>query len=510
MNWTHNFALTASHQWGSILPEICLVVLAMSLLLIDVLGGRRIDRGLVARVAMTGQLLLVLVSLIALFGNEGRLDRETFSGMLLHSQFGQIMRFFFLASSVLVTYLGGIFLKKNPLPGTEFHAIWLLVTAGLMLLAQSNHFVMMFVALETVTVGFYVLVSYNRNLSNGLAAGLKYLILGGVSTAILLMGLALLYGIAESSGLEGSGGNALKFDELGTFLAFNSENLVARTGVLLVVAGIAFKIGTVPFQVWIPDVYQGAPTPVTAALAVSSKAGGFAVLVALVNGPFQPMADLLVPVLSAIAMATILFGNIAALTMRNVKRLMGLSGVSHAGYLLIGVVALFSIPEARNAIVFYLVTYLLAAFSVFGVMAHVSEGGRDDMQPIDAYQNLSRENPFLGGVLALGLASLAGIPPLAGFVGKFLLFYAAFKAQLYGLLGVAVIGVVLSIYYYFGWIREATFRFWKLPRLEEEPSPQPRVLPEIGLVGKITLGGLALLILLLGLYPGPLSSLSQY
>lgn len=510
MNWSHFFALTATHQWGSIFPEIFLVVLALSLLIIDVLGGRRIDRRLVARVAIMGQLLLVLVAFTALIGTDDRLDRETFSGMLVHSQFGQIMRFFFLVSSVLVTYLGGIFLKKNPLPGTEFHAIWLLVTAALMLLAQSNHFVMLFVALETVTVGFYVLVSYNRNLSNGLAAGLKYLILGGVSTAILLMGIALLYGIAESSGLENSARNALKFDELGKFLEFNSDNSIARTGVLLVVAGIAFKIGAVPFQIWIPDVYQGAPTPVTAALAVSSKAGGFAVLVALVSGPFRPMADLLVPVLSAIAMATILFGNIAALTMRNVKRLMGLSGVSHAGYLLIGVVAMFAIPEARNAIVFYLVTYLLATFSVFGVMAHVSEGGRDDIQPIDVYRNLSRENPFLGGVLALGLASLAGIPPLAGFVGKFLLFYAAFKAQLYGLLGVAVIGVVLSIYYYFGWIKEATFRDWKLSRLEDEPSPRPKVWPELGLAGKIILGGLALLILLLGLYPGPLSSLSQY
>lgn len=510
MNWSHYSALSDSHHWAAILPEICLVVLALSLLLIDAFGGRRIDRRLVARVAILGQVVLLLVSLIALAGSDGRLERETFAGMLLHSQFGEIMRFFFLASSIPVTYLGGVFLKKNPLPGTEFYSIWLLVTAGLMLLAQSNHFVMLFVALETVAVGFYVLVGYNRNLSNGLAAGLKYLILGGVSTAILLMGMALLYGIAGSPGVESSGANALKFDELGKFLESNSDNLIARTGVLLVLAGIAFKIGAVPFQIWIPDVYQGAPTPVTAALAVSSKAGGFAVLVVLVNGPFQPMADLLVPVLTAIAMATILFGNIAALTMRNVKRLMGLSGVSNAGYLLIGVVAMFTLPEARNAIVFYLITYLLAAFSVFGVMAHVSEAGRDDLQPVDAYRNLTRENPFLGGVLALGLASLAGIPPLAGFLGKFLLFYAAFKAQLYGLLGVAVIGVVLSIYYYFGWIREATFRIWTLPDLEGDGSPQPRVSPELGMAGKITLGALALLILLLGLYPEPLSSLTRY
>ncbi len=509
MNWSNYQTLSESNQWVVILPEICLVVLALALLLIDIFVGKQ-GSGLVARVAVMGQLLPVLLAITTFAGKFGQLNQETFAGMLFHSEFGQIMRIFFLVSSILVSYLGGIFLKKNLLPGTEFYSILLMVTAGLMLLAQSNHFVLLFLALETIAVGFYVLVSYNRNRSNGLEAGLKYLILGSVSTAILLMGMVLLYGIAGSPGLEGMTHNAMKFSELRIFLEFNSDNLIARTGVLLVVAGIAFKIGAVPFQIWIPDVYQGAPTPVTAALAVSSKAGGFAILVALVNGPFKPMADLLVPVLSVIAMVTILFGNLAALTMRDVKRLIGLSGVSHAGYILIGVVAMFSIPEAQNAIVFYLITYLLASFAVFGVMAHLSERGRDDIQEIDDYQDLLKESPFLGGTLVLGLASLAGIPPLAGFIGKLLLFYAAFKAQLYGLLGVAVIGVVISIYYYFGWIKEATFRFWKLPQPEGGEPQSPRVWPEVNTVGKITLGALALLTLLLGLYPGPLSSLIQY
>ena len=272
-------------------------------------------------------------------------------------------------------------------------------------------------------------------------------------------------------------------------------------------AGIAFKIGSVPFQIWIPDVYQGAPTPTTAALAVSSKAGGFAVLIALVSGPFEPMADLLVPVLSGIAILTILFGNIAALTQRNVKRLIGLSGISHAGYLLIGVVAMFTVPAAQNAIVFYLITYLLASFAVFGVMTHLAGSGKDDAQDLGDYQDMLKESPFLSGVLVLGLASLAGIPPLAGFIGKLLLFYAAFQAELYALLGVAIVGVVISIYYYFGWIKEATFRFWKLPVLDgEEPEP-PREWPEVTPLTRLTLGGLALLTLLLGLYQGPLSGL---
>lgn len=506
MNLETYKAISDTHQWSAILPELLLVVLALSLLLVDMFGGLK-GRAQVGRIAMAGQVILLLLGITVWRGNLGIINQTTFAGMLLHSEFGQIMRLFFLVSSLLTCYLGAVFLRKQSLPGTEFYAIVLMVTAGLMLLAQSNHFVLLFVALETVTVGFYVLVSYNRDRSNSLEAGLKYLILGGFSTAILLMGIVLLYGVGGSPMLEGASGSSLNFTHLKTFLASNSDNLVARTGVLLVIAGIAFKIGTVPFQIWIPDVYQGAPTPVTAALAVGSKAGGFAVLIALVSGPFQPMADLLIPVLSLIAMATILFGNIAALTQRNVKRLIGLSGVSHAGYLLIGVVAMFSVPSAQNAVVFYLITYLLASFAVFGVMAHLAVPGRDDAQELSDYQELFKESPFLAGVLVLGLASLAGIPPLAGFIGKLLLFYAAFKAGLYGLLAVAVIGVVISIYYYFGWIKEATFRIWKLPLLDGEEPEEPRIWPEVPLAGRITLGALAILTLVLGLYQGPFSSL---
>ena len=495
-----------TNLWSAILPEIFLVVLALSLLLVDMFGGSR-GRDSIGKIAVIGQAILVILLLTVLRGNLGILNQETFAGMLVHSEFGQVMRLFFLVSSLLTSYLGAVFLKKNQIAGTEFYSILLMVTAGLMLLSQSNHFVMLFVALETVTVGFYVLVSYNRDRSNSLEAGLKYLVMGGFSTAILLMGIVLLFGIGSSPGLEGASPKAMQFADLRTFLELNSDNLIAKIGVLMVVAGIAFKIGSVPFQIWIPDVYQGAPTPITAALAVSSKAGGFAILIALVTGPFKPMADLLVPVLSWMAILTIAFGNIAALTQRNVKRLIGLSGVSHAGYLLMGVVALFTVSSAQNALVFYLIAYLLASYAVFGVMAHVSAKGRDDSQELSDYQDILKESPFLSAVLVLGLGSLAGIPPLAGFIGKLLLFYAAFKAELYGLLGVAIIGVVISIYYYFGWIKEATFRFWKLPVLDgEEPEP-PKVWPEVSGLGKITLGALALLTLLLGLYQGPLSSL---
>src|SRR5690606_23980750 len=187
-------------------------------------------------------------------------------------------------------------------------------------------------------------------------------------------------------------------------------------------------IGAVPFQIWIPDVYQGAPTPVTAFLAVSSKAAGFAVLITLV-GVFAPYAGLVATVIALMAAATIIFGNLAALTQHNVKRLLGLSGVSHAGYLLLGVLAVITVPEAKavSAIYFYLFAYLLASFAVFGVMTHVA-GADDADQELGHYADLAKKNPFLGGVLAIGLGSLAGIPPLAGFMGKLLVFMAVFTA----------------------------------------------------------------------------------
>jgi NADH-quinone oxidoreductase subunit N len=203
-------------------------------------------------------------------------------------------------------------------------------------------------------------------------------------------------------------------------------------------------------------VYQGAPTPVTAFLAVGSKAAGFAILVLLVQ-VFAPYSTLVFRLLGVLAAATIILGNLGALTQHNVKRLIGLSGVSHAGYLLIGVAAMAVVPQqAVDAIYFYLVVYLCASFAVFGVMTHLA-GENDADQELAHYGDFAKNNPFLGAVLAIGLGSLAGIPPLAGFIGKLFVFMAAYKAGLYWLLAVAIAGVVMSIYYYFGWIKAAYF-----------------------------------------------------
>jgi len=292
----------------------------------------------------------------------------------------------------------------------------------------------------------------------------------------------------------------MNFTALSAFLAANPGNFLAQAGIVLVLAGVAFKIGAFPFQIWIPDVYQGAPTPVTAFLAVASKAAGFAVLLVLTLKAFAPYASLTVPLLGVLAAATIIFGNIAALTQHNVKRLIGLSGVSHAGFLLIGVIAAVSTPFALGAVYFYLAAYLLATFAVFGVMTHLA-GVNDADQELEHYAGLARDNPFLATVLAVGLGSLAGIPPLAGFMGKLFVFIAAFKAGLYPLLAVAIVGVVISIYYYFGWIKAAFFENGRAPLPAGEADQRP-ARTFVSWYAGVTLGLLALCSVFLGFYQG--------
>lgn len=484
---------TATNQWLAILPEILLALLALGLLATEMILPKS-SRAAVGRIAIYGQLVILAFVLGVPCLCSPADGTVLFSGMIEQNGLTQIMRGFFLLCSILVSYLGVIYLSKQTLARTEFYHLVMLVAAAMMLLVQSSNFVMLFVALETVTVGFYVLVAYGRNSAYSLEAGLKYLILGAMSSAILLFGIVLLYGVAGNPELAGSSADSLNFTALRDFIILNSDNVLVRVGALLVVAGMLFKIGAVPFQIWVPDVYQGAPTPVTAFLAVASKAAGFVVLIQLVSGPFLGLASLMIPVLGFIAAATILFGNMTAVTQRNIKRLMGLSGIAHAGYLLVGVVAFIAGVEwAKYAVLFYLFAYLIASFAVFGVMS-LAAGPDDANQELEHYDHFAKKNPFLGAVLAIGLGSLAGIPPLGGFIGKLFLFIAAFKAGLYGLLGISIIGVVISIYYYFGWVREAFFS-----NFNDASEIQPKA---FALKDRFVLGALVAASVLLGIFPG--------
>lgn len=288
-------SVAESNQWWALGPEIMLACAALGLLVMEIILPKK-DHRFIPFVAIVAQ-AMVLLTVILNFQTTW-LGENLFGGLIKLSPWGQVARVFFLVSSLLVSFLGTICLPRTKLPRVEFYHIVMVVTAAMMLLVHSSHFVMFFVALETVTIGFYILVSYFRDNALTLEAGLKYLVLGALSSAIMLFGIVLLYGAVGKVSVNGITHTGFEFEILNNFLRHHPDNFLAITGALLVVGGVAFKIGAFPFQIWIPDVYQGAPTPVTAFLAVSSKAAGFAVLLTLVNQVFTPLAGILVPVLS--------------------------------------------------------------------------------------------------------------------------------------------------------------------------------------------------------------------
>ncbi|MFP6900856.1 MAG: NADH-quinone oxidoreductase subunit N [Opitutales bacterium] len=500
-----------ANDWGLLLPEIVLACGALLLLCREALRkGDRPSGGGLALLLQGGLLLYVLLNYLTFDPNPAV---TSFNGLIKQSYRGDVMRCFFLGCAFLTSLFATPFLRDRGLPIVEFHAITSLAAAGMMLLVQSNHLVMLFVALEAVAVCFYVLIGYHRGSARSLEAGLKYLVFGAMSSAFLLFGIALLYGTA---GNPATWGNLISqesnlpppdvfgFEWLNTFIEAHPEDVILRFGTAFLLAGLAFKLGVVPFHAWVPDVSQGAPTAVSAYLIVASKGAGFMVLLNLVTGPLAGLRDFLIPALSVIAAITILVGNLGALIQRDVKRIMGLSGVAHAGYLMTGVIAALhpQVPEHRVfwAIAFYLLTYCLGNYVVFGVMGLVASSD-DANQPRVHYASLAKNKPFLGFVLAVGLGSLAGVPPLAGFIGKLLLFVVVFQAGLHALFAVMVVGVVISIYYYFGWIREAVFPApFKLKETEEERHAD--IFPST--VMMLVLGSLAVATILLGFYQGAL------
>lgn len=490
--------IVSTHQWGAILPEIVLGCSAVLILFLDLMLPKA--RRLLPLITVA---ILVLAGVMVCIGMRDGAAVETplFGGLLQQTATADLMRIFFVFCGICVTHIGAVFLSRQKLVKVELYHLVLIMTSGFMLLVQSHHFVMLFVVLETVTIGFYILVAYRRTSQASLEAGLKYLIVGALSSGIMLFGIGLLYAVAGNPQLPGTASLPLEFGQLASFIGSwdslynNQGSYLVLFGAAMVMIGVAFKIGLVPFQVWIPDVYQGAPTPVTALLAVASKAAGFYILYLLLNGPFAELDHLLVPMLTVVAILTMVLGNFAALGQRNVKRVMGMSGVAHAGILLMGLLASLKVDWAFAAVLFYLFTYAIASFGVFEVMAHVADEADED-QELDHYDDLLKKNPFLGGTLLVSLGSLAGIPPMAGFIAKLLLFMAAFQAGLYVLLGVALAGVVISIYYYFGWMRAAVM---KNPFLEDE-APRELLVPRIG--AKVMMSLLVAGSLVLGIYQG--------
>jgi NADH-quinone oxidoreductase subunit N len=349
--------------------------------------------------------------------------------------------------------------SSKPGAGTgEFLILPVFACAGLMWMTTASDFVMIFVALELVTITFYVLVAGMRRNKAALEAGVKYFILGALSTGFLVYGITWIFGMSGQTSLDG-----LR-DIMPRLAPGGYTGLLFGLGLVMVALG--FKIAAVPFQFWVPDVYQGAPTPVTAYLSVASKAAGFIVLLRVIE-PFLVvplLRDKVLLVVGVLAAATLLFGNLAAMPQTNFKRLLAYSSIAHAGYLLLGVAAVGS-GQAGTAIAFYFAGYALATFVCFVVLILVARAA--DSDDIAAFNGLAARSPALALILSLAILSLAGIPFTAGFLGKFFVFEAAVRAGLLPLVAVGVVAVACGFYYYFKVIRAV---FWQ-PAVSEDPVP---------------------------------------
>jgi NADH-quinone oxidoreductase subunit N len=377
-----------------------------------------------------------------------------FNGMFAQDALAVFFKRLFLVAAILTLFIAAEFTDRLASGISEYFSLIIFALAGMLFAASANNFAMLFVAIELITVTFYVLVSFQRNRLASLEAGVKYLILGALSSAFMVYGIALIWGATGKLG----------FTELATVTAQHAGDKMFLLGILLVIVGLGFKIACFPFQIWAPDVYQGAPTPTTAFLAVGSKAAGFVLLLRVLYVAFPVVAAHWVNVLIIISAITILYGNLCAIPQRNLKRLMGYSSVSHAGYLLLGVAAIagnvHNATSGGSAILYYLAGYLFTVMASFLVIALVVK--KTETEDVSVLAGLNQRSPLLAATLTIAVVSLAGIPPLAGFFGKFLLLKSVIElgpgnGGYYCLAFTALAGVIISMYYYFGVVRAIYF-----------------------------------------------------
>ena len=427
-------------DWGAsllaILPEILLTILAVVALILDVVwpSSRRRDIGVIAAVAMVG---IILVMLIAAPPRQGELEGQLFlGGMIRHDVLAQIFRTMVILGGAL-TCLISVDMEGLGRRG-QYYALIIIATLGTSLVSAASDLIMAFVALETTSITLYMLAGFNRRDERSSESGLKYFLFGAFASAIMLYGLSLLYGFTGhtniyqiASGL-GRGG---------------VDGLPVLVSLMMIVVGFGFKVSVVPFHFWTPDVYEGAPTPITAFISVASKAASFALLMRFFLAVFSGYDEAWVQLLAVVAAVTMTLGNVVALWQKNVKRLLAYSSIAQAGYALIGVAAIGAQNGAGlAAVAFYMFMYTLTNISAFAVafLAARATGS----EAIADLAGLSRRSPGLALAMTVALLSLGGIPPAAGFFGKFFLFNAAVDANFVWLALVGVINAIIGLYYY--------------------------------------------------------------
>jgi NADH-quinone oxidoreductase subunit N len=433
----------------TILPEILLLALGMLILIIDpFLKKDASRRPFLGWSTGCGLLLILVISL--LFGQPSD-PTLVFGGMLRFDWLGFAFKMFFLFAAGVTTLF---FMDTEPLNRrAEAYLLLLAATLGMCLMASSADLVMLYLAIETTSIPLYMLAGFLKNDDKSTEAGFKYMLFGALTSAILLYGFSLIYGITGKTGLY----------DLSTY--FSSFNLVAVGITFLVLVGLAFKVSLFPFHFWAPDVYEGAPTPVAGFLSTASKAAGFAVLIRLFTVLFPIVSMDWSLILAILATLTMTVGNLIALAQKNIKRMLAYSSIAHAGYAMVGVVAFSQLGTASA--VFYLIGYVVTNLLAFGIIGIVGRATESD--DFTAYAGLSRRNPALGLAMLVAFLSLAGMPPFVGFVAKFFIFSAAIEAGWVWLAIVGVVNSIIGLYYYLNVLKYVYL--FRMENQDEEQHP---------------------------------------
>ena len=453
-------------NWMSILPEVVLLVTAIAVLAVDTFLG---DKRWLTAVGVLG----VVVAGAATYGLASQPPMD-FQGMVVSDAYTAFFRLVILAATGLGLLVAMNWLDAHGEQQGEYNALLLIAAIGMTLMAAATHMLTLFVALELLSLSLYILAGFERERAASGEAALKYLLLGAFSSAVFLYGIALVY---AATGALDFAGIAQKASFSPLFLA----------GVGLLIVGFGFKVAAVPFHMWTPDVYQGAPTPITAYMSVATKAAAFAAFVRLFVGALGVEKVTWVPALAVLAVLTMTVGNLAALRQQSLKRMLAYSSIAHAGYVLVGLAA--ANPTGAAAVMFYLLAYAFMNLGAFAVVIALERQGEGDVT-LSQVRGLARTHPLLAAAMAVLMFSLTGVPPFAGFFGKFYLFQAAVQAQLSWLAVVGVLNSALSAYYYLNVVVQ-------MYMAETEAPPTLAWRPVLGLATLVAV----VLVIGIGLFP---------
>ena len=437
------------------LPEVILAVGALALLMIGVFSGEKsapLVTGLaIALLAVVGAMLIFMTG-----------DGQAFGGAFVSDTFARFMKILALIGSITAMVMSMGQAKALELDKFEFPVLLVLATLGMMVLISANDLIAFYLGLELMSLALYVVAAFSRDSLRSTEAGLKYFVLGALSSGMMLYGMSLVYGFTGNTG----------FDEIATVLSSEERGLGLIFGMVFILAGACFKISAVPFHMWTPDVYEGAPTPVTAFFASAPKVAAMAILVRVVSEAFLPILSDWRQIVVFVAIASMLLGSFAAIGQKNIKRLMAYSSIGHMGYALVGLSA--GTETGVSGVVLYMTIYMVMTLGTFAcIMAMRREDGTY-VETVEDLAGLSSTKPFMALVLTALMFSMAGIPPLAGFFAKYFVFVAAIEAKLYALAIIGVLSSVVGAYYY--------LRIVKLMWFDEPKTQFARVSGELRLI----------------------------